>query len=266
VRRNVSAAVLVAAALVALATSVEATAIIMLRNNNRIVLAADSRWSDQTAGSMGITKRHGCKIHRSGQFWFMTSGYEGGGDQKLGGPGVDSVIALVAERLKSARTLADALQSVGRAWDTMRPKVEGLVAHPALQHLLRPSALGPFMQVVLAGQERGVPTVGVFTVRIQSARPVQFSTRAASCPGTLCPGPDGFALYGASKAGAMAPLVSNPPAWLRAVDSTAARQVIDLEIAASPTFVGPPVDILVIDAGGARWVNRDPKSACPAIH
>ena len=42
----------------------------------------------------------------------------------------------------------------------------------------------------------------------------------------------------------------------------AIRKLINLEISAKPSFVGPPISILTIDKSGPRWIEQ---GACPDV-
>jgi hypothetical protein len=41
--------------------------------------------------------------------------------------------------------------------------------------------------------------------------------------------------------------------------------LIELQIKATPQRVGPPIDILQLDASGAAWIGRSQDSACAAV-
>src|SRR5262249_19614066 len=44
---------------------------------------------------------------------------------------------------------------------------------------------------------------------------------------------------------------------------TAARKLVEIEVIANPTEVGPPVDVISFDKGKARWIQKKPE--CPEI-
>ena len=48
-------------------------------------------------------------------------------------------------------------------------------------------------------------------------------------------------------------------------DAATARRYIESEISQIPTLVRAPIDVLEITAAGARWIDRDPRSAYGVI-
>ena len=56
-------------------------------------------------------------------------------------------------------------------------------------------------------------------------------------------------------------LAENPDFW-KIGFSEGIRKLINLEISAAPSFVGPPISILTIDKSGPRWIEQ---GACPGI-
>jgi hypothetical protein len=53
------------------------------------------------------------------------------------------------------------------------------------------------------------------------------------------------------------------PNWWRPNLAEGIRELIEAEAQQNPQYVGAPVDLVVIDRDGARWVER--KAQCPAI-
>jgi hypothetical protein len=43
---------------------------------------------------------------------------------------------------------------------------------------------------------------------------------------------------------------------------TAARKLVQIAIDHDPDWVGPPIDVLLIDNSGPQWIGRDPNSKC----
>jgi hypothetical protein len=91
--------------------------------------------------------------------------------------------------------------------------------------------------------------------------PLELSAVWVTCPGPRCG--DGTLFLGAGVDGPVRTLLKSPrPAWVERADTAAAGRIITEQIAATPRQVAPPVDVLEITSGGARWVQRDPLSRC----
>jgi hypothetical protein len=254
---------LVPAAVLAVALTftpnVDATAIVAFRDVGRIILSADSRFTSRKPNTMKAVSSVGCKVHAAGRYWFMLGGYEGGGaaDKGMDFP------AEIVRAITPADSLPAAMSAIDRLWRSkVRANVLSFVGHPSLQQMFVDG--GQVFMLIVAGVDHRVPTIGMFTVALKARAPVELTERRATCPGSLC-GADGLVMVGASKAGAMHPFLKRPPAWLRPGTSAAARRLIELEITAAPLSVAAPIDVLEIDATGARWYRRDPQSACPAL-
>jgi hypothetical protein len=254
VTRFNGAAIIVIAALVIWPSLIHATAIVALRTHNRIVLAADSLAITYRPTEMTGAKQTTCKVYRAGRFAFASGSMLSGGKV--------NIASAVARAIRNAATIEAALGEVAGVWTKqVLPVVQGYSNDPTLLSRFHQGAV---MSIIVATMDGAIPKLGAFQTSLVSTSPVRFTTQRWSCPGSACPD-GGFAVLGTSRGGAMNEVIRTKPAWLLSGSPGAARQIIDLEIIKTPGFVSAPVDVLEITASGARWVNRDPKSACPAI-
>lgn len=159
---------------------------------------------------------------------------------------------------------------------TMREKVddfESLVDAPltaALQRLKREEPAfyehylenkGQVLQVVFFGLEDGSPELFLrtFEVELVSGN-VTVVMERNECTASTCPNTMVFLLGYSGAASAF--VASHRDFWRNGL-APAAEQLVNLEIAEVPQFVGPPVDILRVNRQGASWVKR--KASCAPV-
>lgn len=238
--------------------TVKGTAVIAIRTPERIVLAADSAAGVYpSADGERRSVPSGCKIRRAGRWWLLAGGFTGHPDR-------DARPAL-AQAIAAAETLPAALAALQAAWRReLLPDVQ------ASQSLYRGRLYRdglPISQVIVAGIDRGVLSVGLYGAWLQRREPFEVADGTATCPGRLCDDNAAPYLWGSSVDGPLVTLIGTPasarPAWLQRADAAAARRLIELQIAATPDRVGAPIDVLEVDADGrATWVQHDRASSC----
>ncbi|MCX6543788.1 MAG: hypothetical protein NTV05_05170 [Acidobacteria bacterium] len=247
-----------ALAVSALAPCLSATAIVVFRQPTHIILAGDSVLAGRDDGQTETRFLRSCKVRPAGKWWFVIGGFS----RRVGTHAID-VYEVVEQAIAPTATMLDALEAIRR---NAGPVYASLKASQSA----KPAASGlPLLTIVIGGLDRGVLTVGAFSFELQRADPFEATATLGTCPGPGCDA-DGAVFYAAS-VGADMPAVKlmnqrpRPP-WLQAGTAAAARRLILLQAAATPTRVGGPVDVLEIRAdGGARWMWRDAASTCPAI-
>ncbi len=241
---------LAALLLLAAAPRLDATAVLVFRSPERIVVASDSAniVRDATTGQDVGTKPD-CKFRRGGSWWVASGGITE--IRQL------DVRAEFARAIAPAETIADVVTAMRRVWASgLRATVESFAA-------AQPYRDGqPIIAIFATGLDHGVPSVAIFGVDFLQRSPLVLSAYATVCPGSGCP--DGRLFYLTSRTGASVRLLNTlpRPPWLAAQDASAARRVIQAEIDAAPGYVVPPIDVLMIDALGARWVGREAGSHC----
>jgi len=114
---------------------------------------------------------------------------------------------------------------------------------------------GEFVYVVFAGLQDGVPVAYARGFKIASdgsVNPVSYDITATGATGFFAGFNDHIAAY-----------LKAHPNWSHKDTVATARKLIELEIAAHPDGVGPPVSILTVDRKGKqKWVEA---GACPPI-
>jgi hypothetical protein len=139
----------------------------------------------------------------------------------------------------------------------------------ALQHLyaLNPRFFseneGEGLTIVFTGLENNEPVLSVrrFSPHVRPDGSIILSLAGQDCPGDCLAG--GVVFHETGRHDAIDKFLEmNPNAWHTGVNS---RHLIELEIAAVPESVGPPIDTLQLTKDGARWIDKDPRSACPDL-
>lgn len=249
-------ALTLAALLLFVAPTLKATAIVAFRTPERVVLAGDSLVIHSAA--TGTSPRRACKITQADK-WFLLLG----GAEQIAGTrrGDIDVVARLRNALSGAATMREAVAVLGHAWEGLRADAAMFVAAPAGREVVEG---GPLFQAVIGGVEAGVPTIGFFGVTLTTRTPAVFAESAVVCPGSCM---DGHVFAGWSRTdGPVVTLIRAPrPLWLDVGGPAAARRLIEMQVKATPKFVGGPIDVLEITTIGARWIGRDPASSCAAV-
>lgn len=237
----------------------EATVTIAFRNEDSIVFAADSRvtWTRHLEDRDEILSSTTsiCKLRHSGRWWFMVSGHHSAGAEER------DVFVLVAEAIASSKTLPDAMNAISEnasagIYDSLKSAFQARFERDL-----------PMLLIAVGGLDGRKLAVGVYEYTLKQRQPFSLSGRWAACPGDLCP--DGRLSYIASisaePAFRLMQMRPRPP-WLLRGDAMAARRLIELQAAATPKHVGPPIDVLQLGQDGrAQWIGRDKASLCQPL-
>jgi hypothetical protein len=249
--RSIAALALV---LVCTGARLGATAIVVARSadGTRVILAADSA-STTYAPDGSVRYRPGrCKIQPAGKWWIVNGALDIT-------KGLD-VPQTMRQAAAPAVTMAAALTALERAYHaTIRPAVLRLDHYFTTGY----QTDKPVITVLVAGEDGGQLKVGLFGAFLKQQQPRELVAGSLVCPGALCDEPGPF-VYGASLGDPIPRLILQRPrpAWLERADAAAARRLIRLQIARTPDRVSAPIDVLEVTAVRARWVDRDPRSAC----
>lgn len=231
---------------------VNATTIILVRTDQSVYIGADSMRILST-----VSEPRGrllvCKIRRVGNTYVVASG-------PVEYPPTGFVLSELVDRAaRSPGSLADKADALdGIALKPFTEVATHLRAHhPQFSHLYLDSY---FIQVAFVGFEDGKPVVTMRKYMPKIAQDL-LSLSVASCPSTECPPAVNIWLIGGGKV-AWGRLASDPRFLLDRDTPDAIRELINLQIAATPDKAGPPISILRVQAMGARWIER---GACPPI-
>lgn len=228
----------------------EATTIVVFRQPDRIVFAADSM--------VRVTRREGeptsssaCKIRRSGKFWFVL-----GGQIDFADNGPDS-FSMIAQAIAPTLTVKDALEAIvgNGGLQRLEERFRALVG--------RVPQIVPMLAVAIGGLDGDELKVGLVLVSQKSRDQFQLDAQWG------IPNVERLFFEASVVRDSLASrLIKSPPrlAWVERGDAAAARRIISLQIAATPTRVGTPIDVLELRPDGrALWVGRDKASACLPI-
>ena len=107
-------------------------------------------------------------------------------------------------------------------------------------------------EAVFFGIEKGVPTI--IEIRFEqvggSRESLKLKPHKFSCPGDCPARPRTILLFGRKKY--IDKVARNKPdSWQS--DENAARKLVEIERNAEPQYVGGPIDVLTLDAGGPHW-------------
>ncbi len=113
------------------------------------------------------------------------------------------------------------------------------------------------LQIVFFGMEEGKPAFsGVYFSIDDDTRPtIKVRARVEHCPGDACKDGLGGPMLGEYDAVTRL-LQSRSVTLFWAYDEDTVRKGIEAEIADKPDSVGPPIEIISIDAKGVHWVDK----------
>ena len=114
-----------------------------------------------------------------------------------------------------------------------------------------------FLEIVLAGPGEAGPTYYLRRFAVIGSGDRWRAVRQDDTSCDACQNPAAVLGFGDTIQTALARLAPDrrrPMRWA----PERARELVELEIARIPEWVGPPVDIVQLDADGPRWIRRKP--------
>lgn len=227
-----------------------ATALVVIRSDREIIIAADSLQTFQDRSRRGSLEA--CKIIRTPNGVVAFSG-------TVGGTGFNPT-AIAVDALNQAGTLS---QRAHRFSNNVQPSMTQFLRSLRDESTRRfedAFQVPPVMEVVFATFEREVPSLAVraFRVNPRAVDPFRIQLTSLNCTATSndCRPLEVLAL---GRQDAMASVASRLPDRPPNLVS-AARQMIEAQIVATPQDVGPPIDVIKISADGMQWISR--KTSC----
>jgi hypothetical protein len=232
----------------------DATTIVVARSANEIVIGADSKVTDTYGNELNSQV---CKIQQVGNLFVA---FEGLLRDKATGFSVPD-IAVRALQFKPEASASEKVNILtgfltaalfvelphvrNNSADEFHTKLEGQT----------------FLRVVVAGFERGRPVVFVRQFRTTFiARGIGVTVIPDDCLAD-CEGEVVTRFLGETDA--IDGLPEDTPDFWKDGLPAGVRRLIETEIAARSEYVGPPIDLLRIDANGAKWIQK--KQACPQL-
>jgi hypothetical protein len=230
------------------------TAIVGIRTPEAVVVAADSKATFQGVSTFTRTV---CKIYQAESLFIAVSGLAN--DLRRGFSAPRSVAAGLAaggtfqQRVGAAEAhLLSAMTAELRQLKAEDPRrYEQALDVPA----------GQVVAVLVFGLEGTVPVVAGFGLKPSNtqAASVRLESVRLACPDGCAAGTSIFFLGHRAAIDRFrdAPSGDPPPA----APEEMAKFFVELEVADRPDDVGAPVDVLVVDRAGARWLP--PRPGCP---
>lgn len=226
-------------------TNVDATTLAIIRTGNQIVIAADSLMT-----LYGQRPQLTCKIRRHGDVVFATAGLvsTSGGSIELH----ETITNILRRRLP---------------WDEQTRQVEEWIKEPLLRTLREMARRLPnefrsqlqqsfTLHVSLAGIVDGTPSLEMLEYFVERAEngALRLRVERFSCPGACI---NSTEVFGVGETDEMMEVVTQ----LRRLPDDVTRLAHDLvttEIAHSPAYVGPPIDVIRLGPAGIEWVALKP--------
>jgi hypothetical protein len=231
-----------------------ATTIVVARTPTEIVIGADSKVTDSYGG---VVDNSACKIQQVGNLFVAFEGLLR--DKKTG-----FNVAEIARRALQLKPNASAAEKVDI--------LTGFVTSALFEELNQARINSPqefriklegqtFLRIVVAGFEGNRPVVFVRQFRTAfMARNIGVVVIPDDCLKD-CKGEVVTRFIG--EIGAIEGLPEETQDFWKAGLISGVRRLLEIEIAARSEYVGAPIDILQINARGARWVQKKPE--CPNI-
>jgi len=219
-----------------------ATSIILVRRPAHIVLAADSL-------AISAKPHMVCKISHQGIVFYASAGVV---DNTTTGFSAQAIAAQSAKATGSVAAAARQFADKARSPFSIS-LTEIRRDHPDFYGREVRGKPEP-LQTIFASMEKKIPVFALvyFTIK-ETPGQVDVDSHISDCPGTACRSGYAAQLLGedraASKLGAV------PSFWDRG-DIEAAHQMVAAEITDRPGRVGGPVDIVLLNANGWRWLNK----------
>jgi len=228
-------------------TLTHGTAIVLLRDKERIIVATDSK---TISGTRAETKN--CKIIKHGSVFFAAAGLY-----------TDSKTFDVFEFAKQACAIDGTISDKAM-------KFKALLRDPLLaclneqvrlgygQGIIQRFAKASVSQAVFFGFEGGKPVFHAvaFNIIFDKGVPVDLRTTRNYCPGGECEETQGRIWIALGASQHIVDLLKVRPDILKAYTPEAAKDLIVVEIKGDPDNVGLPIAILQIDKTRARWIQR----------
>ncbi len=243
-----------------------ATSIVAVRNNDEIVIGADSKTMLTSAFSsvedpQSVSK---CKIVQAGNIFFASAGSAGIGPAEFPGyvdPEFD-VRKIIAKGLEGKGRIADKVNNLEKTLIASLSQIAEKARQADAVFFMERLAKYPIHSVIVAGldNEELILMVRTFKLIISPSGSLSFEIGRFACPGDC---PESFITVFAGRTEAVRKYLKSEYFWFYTDLTTAVRHLVELEISREPSFVGAPVDILRLTKEGAEWIQR--KSLCTDI-
>lgn len=234
--------------------SARATTIVVARTSMEIVIGADSKVTDSYGKALNSET---CKIRQIGNLFIASEGLLR--DKKTG-----FSVADIARRALQIRPDVTAAERVSI--------LTGFLTSALVEELVQVRRNSPnefqiklegqtFLRIAIAGFEKNKPVVFVRHFRMALISGKMAVTVIPDDCLAACEGEVVTRFLG--ETAAIDGLPEDTPGYWNEGVVAGVRRLLEMEVMARSEYVGPPIDILRIDAKGAKWIQR--KTQCAAI-
>jgi len=249
-----------------LSSAASATSVVAIRNDDEIVIGADSKTTLTPVSGAGkpesIAK---CKIVQTEDLFFASAGSAGIGQAELRGHADPeyNIKDVIAQGLRGNGNIAERVGNLERVLVANLTQIAEKVRQDNAAFFLERFVKNPVHTVIIVGLDDGklVLMVRTFRLIISPSGSLSFEIGRFTCPGDCR---TSFITIFEGQTGAIRNYLQDHALFLYFADPVAAvRDLVELEISKDPSSVGPPVDILRLTKKGAEWVQKKP--LCPDI-
>jgi hypothetical protein len=253
--------------LLLLPSSAFATSIVAVRNNDEIVIGADSKTTltqvyENVREPEGVVK---CKIVQAGRLFFASAGSAGIGPVALRGH-IDpefNVKELIARGLGGEGKIGEKVRRLEKVIVLNLTQIAEKVRQDNPAFFFQRFVSYPAHTIIIAGleDEKLILMVRTFRLVVEPSGSFSFEIGRFACPGDCR---ESFITIFEGRTEAIRRYLHGNENFLYYTDpAVAVRDLVEMEISDDPSAVGPPVDILRLTRRGAEWIQR--KSLCPDI-
>ena len=237
------------ALVLALAVTSEATTVVGVRSEDRIVLAADSRIQVLTGHTRAVTS--GCKLHVTRDIVWAQAGY-------LSNARTGFDVAAIGARVFAGRGPLDSrLGELARAITV--PLHRALLSMHAGNLEEYNETVSVPLTIVAAGMDDGTPVLTF--LQFERADSGLLETKLYRCPGDCSAGRRGVQYVLAGMHEEASRLIDETPGYFLKFEwRDGLRGLFDAESAEHPDKVGPPYSMVETNRSGIQWLDR---GACP---
>jgi hypothetical protein len=250
-----------------LPSGVCATSVVAVRNNDEIVIGADSK-TTLTRVNYNLREPDGiakCKIVQAGNLFFASAGSAGIGPVDLPGY-VDPAFnlkELITRGLGRDGDIGERVRNMEKVLLLNLTQIAEKVRKDNPVFFLQKFVQYPVHTIIIAGleDEELILMVRTFRLVVPLSGDLSFEVGRFTCPGDC---DASFITIFEGRTAAIRNYLYWNENFLYTTDpAVAVRALVEMEISEDPSTVGPPVDILRLTRRGAEWIQR--KSLCPDI-
>jgi hypothetical protein len=208
---------------------VHGTSVAIVRDDDQIVIAADSRATNENHTVLPDI----CKIRAVGDWYVSTIGV-------TDGPGLD-VYSTVSQLLIGSKSLATTIEIIS---ETLTPKLNAILKSNDKARDLIASLRNNVVGIIIFGHENGVVKLSYLLFRLDDG---SVSHKIFACPTDCSPEGRAFVFVPVSD--------GDKFDWSLPI-SVGVPSFVQMEIDRHTIDIGPPIQILRVDRFSSHWVEK----------